>query len=293
MSQADKEYIRLVEDILENGEKREDRTGTGTLSRFGTRMVFDLQKGFPLLTTKKVNLRLVFEELRWFLLGSTDLKWLLDRNVNIWSKDGYRFYKENGGTKNYNEFIEMVKVDGFDMGRIYGYNLRTWEGNDGNVVDQVKNVSRGIKENPTSRRHIATTWNPTVLGTIALPSCHGLPIQFYVTNNKELSCQVYIRSNDVFLGAPFNIASYALLIHLIASMVDLNVGKLTIVGGDSHIYLNHIDAVKEQISREPVQSPKLNVKTKKDNIEDYTLDDIELIGYDPHGPIKADLSVGL
>lgn len=293
MSHADKEYIELVRSILEGGEVREDRTGTGTVSRFGTRMEFYLQEGFPLLTTKKVNLRIIFEELKWFLSGSTDLKWLLDRNVNIWNQDGYRFYKEQGGTKPYDEFIEMVREEGFDLGPIYGHNLREWRGSGEEEIDQVKHLIEGIRNNPTSRRHVVTTWNPTVLSKIALPSCHGLPIQFYVSKGGNLDCQVYIRSNDVFLGNPFNVASYALLTHLIAKMTDLNVGRLTIIGGDSHIYLNHVDAIKKQIAREPRESPKLRIKTKKDNIEDYNFEDIELIGYDPHGPIKADLSVGL
>lgn len=292
MNNADKEYLKLVKDVLQEGVKRNDRTGTGVINLFGTRMEFDLSEGFPLLTTKRVPFRVVAEELFWFLSGSTDLKDLLDRNVKIWNKDGYRFYLEKGGKLKYEEFLDMVKKEGFDMGPIYGASLRSWKGKDGKVVDQVATVLESLKNNPNSRRHVITTWNPTVLDEIALPSCHGTTIQFSVTN-KELSCQVYIRSNDLFLGAPFNIASYALLTHIMAKMLGYNVGKLVYIGGESHIYLNHVEQVKEQLTRKPKKLPTLSVKTVHRNIEDYTMDDIELVGYDPHPTIKGRLSVGL
>lgn len=292
MNHADIEYLNLVQRIFDEGVTRDDRTGTGVISIFGGRMEFDLTQGFPLLTTKKLPFRVIAEELFWFLSGSTDLKFLLDRNVKIWNPDAYRFYLEQGGKASYEEFIEQAKTNGFDLGPIYGYNLRRWKGANGNIVDQVEQVIEEIKNNPYSRRHVVTTWNPTVLTEIALPSCHGTTIQFYVSEG-SLSCQVYIRSSDTFLGLPFNIASYALLTHLIAKMTDLEVGKLIIVTGDSHIYLNHVEQLKEQMKRKPKELPRLVVKTKKDYIEDYTLEDLELIGYDPHPVIKGKVSVGL
>lgn len=292
MNNADKAYLDVAKQILDKGTKKEDRTGTGTISLFGTRMRFDLNEGFPLLTTKYVNFRLVMEELFWFLRGDTNLKTLLDNDVNIWNRDGYRFYKEQGGTKEYKDFIEMARENGFDMGPIYGYNLRSWEGRDGKVVDQVADVLESLRNNPDSRRHVITTWNPTVLDEIALPSCHGTTIQFYVVDNK-LSCQVYIRSNDMFLGNPFNIASYALLTHIIAKMVGYDVGELIIVIGDSHIYLNHVEQIKEQMTREPKALPKVTINRVHKNIEDYTAEDIELVGYNPHPTIKGSLSAGI
>lgn len=292
MNNADKTYLNVVKQILDEGTKKEDRTGTGTLSLFGTKMVFDLNEGFPLLTTKDVNFRLVMEELFWFLRGDTNLKSLLDRKVNIWNRDGYRFYKEQGGDKEYKDFLEMVREKGFDMGPIYGYNLRSWEGRDGKVVDQVAEVLESLRNNPDSRRHVITTWNPTVLDEIALPSCHGTTIQLYVANN-NLSCQVYIRSNDIFLGNPFNIASYALLVHIMAKMLGYGVGELIIVIGDSHIYLNHIEQMKEQLTREPRKLPTIHINKAHEYIEDYTADDIEIVGYNPHPVIKGNLSVGL
>lgn len=292
MNNADKEYLRVAKNILDNGVKKEDRTGTGTIETFGERMEFHLQEGFPLLTTKKVAFRITAEELFWFLSGSTNLKDLLDKNVNIWNQDGYRFYREQGGTLEYDEFLDMVRDRGFDMGPIYGATMRNWEGAKGKVVDQVQSVIDSLRNNPDSRRHVMTTWNPTVLDEISLPACHGTAIQFNVQDG-FLSCQVYIRSNDIFLGNPINIASYALLTHLIAKMTGYDVGKLIIVIGSAHIYLNHVDQLKEQLTREPKPLPTLKVKTIHDYIEDYTIEDIELIGYDPHGPIKGKLSVGL
>jgi thymidylate synthase len=288
---ADLIYKELVEKILTEGEVRGDRTGTGTISLFGEQMVFDLKEGFPLLTTKKLALRVIFEELKWFLSGSTNLKDLLDNNVHIWTDDAYRFYIEGGGQLPKGEFIEMVKQEGFDMGPIYGKQFRSWGADWGETVDQVAEVINSIKNDPESRRHLITMYNPSVLKRITLPPCH-MGVQFYVSK-RGLSCKMNQRSADIFLGEPYNMASYALLVHLIAKMVGLEVDKLIITLGDSHAYLNHIEQLKEQLSREPRPMPKLNIKKVHNNIEDYMFDDIELIGYDPHDAIKGKLSVGL
>jgi thymidylate synthase len=297
---ADLVYKQLAEKILTEGRRKGDRTGTGIVYLFGEQVRYNLKEGFPLLTTKKVPLRVVFEELRWFLNFSTDLKPLLEANVNIWTDDGYRYYKEQGGELSKEEFTELAKKDGFDLGKIYPYNWRTWdkyiENEDGTItkgeaVDQIKNVINEIKENPDSRRLMVSAHNPTVLDQSTLPSCHN----FFQLDVYEgvLSCQVYIRSNDYFLGNPFNVPSYALLTHMIAKMVGLEVGELIISLGNVHLYSNHLEQIKEQLSREPRPMPKLNIKKVHKNIEDYTFDDIELIGYDPHAPIKGKLSVGL
>lgn len=291
-NQVDNQYQQLLGEILEKGSQRGDRTGTGVLSVFGTRMGFDLEEGFPILTTKSVPFRVVAEELFWFLSGSTNLRCLLERNVNIWNGDAYRFYKEQGGTKSSLEFIEMARKEGYDLGHIYGKNLRRWEGSEGKVVDQVAMVISSLKTNQNSRRHVITTWNPTVLDEIALPSCHGVAVQFYVDDGR-LSCQMYQRSGDVFLGVPFNITSYALLTHIIADMVGLKVGKLIHIGGDMHLYNNHIGVAETQFHITPKNLPNLIIKNTHDNIEDYTIEDLELIGYDPHPPLRAPLSVGL
>lgn len=291
-NQVDTQYQMLMGKILEEGVYRDDRTGTGTISVFGTRMEFDLKKGFPILTTKKIPFRVVAEELLWFLSSSTNLKPLLDRNVNIWNGDAYRFYKEQGGTKTTKEFLEMARKDGFDLGHIYGKNMRRWEGEGGKIVDQIAMVISSLKTDPNSRRHVVTTWNPTVLDEIALPSCHGVAIQFYVENGK-LSCQMYQRSGDFFLGVPFNITSYALLTHIIADMVGLGVGKLIHIGGDMHLYANHTSVAETQYHIKPKELPRLVIKNSHDKIEDYTIDDFELVGYNPHPPLRAPLSVGL
>lgn len=304
---ADTEYLSLCNLILNEGSIKKDRTGTGTISLFGPQMEFDLQKGFPLLTTKKLGIRVIAEELFWFLSGSTDLKDLLDRNVNIWNHDAYRFYKEQGGTFSYDDFIDFTREAGFDLGPIYGAQFRRWQGSneqveiivDGQPIniplnkphDQIADLIQGLKENPDSRRHIVSAWNVGVLDKIALPACHNT-FQFYVENN-TLSCKMYQRSGDVFLGVPFNIASYALLTHLIAKMLGLQPGRFIHTFGDAHIYLNHIKQVRLQMEREPRQMPELKVKTVKERIEDYTIEDIELTGYDPHDRIKGDVSVGL
>jgi thymidylate synthase len=298
---ADLVYKHTVETVLKEGKVKGDRTGTGTVDLFAPpQMRFNLKEGFPISTTKKIPLRVVFEELRWFLNFSTNLKPLLDNKVNIWTDDGYRFHKEQGGELSKEEFIEMVKRDGFDLGKLYPYNWRTWdkyiENEDGtitkgNPVDQIKNLIDTIRNDPNSRRLVVSAHNPPALDEAALNSCHAL-FQMDVTDG-VLSCQMYQRSCDLFLGSWFNISSYALLTHMIAKMTGLEVGELVITIGSGHVYLNHLEQIKEQLSREPRPMPTLNIKTVHKNIEDYTFDDIELIGYDPHAPIKGKLSVGL
>ncbi|AMQ66568.1 thymidylate synthase [Bacillus phage Shbh1] len=292
MNNTDKEYLNLAEKILKEGSKKKDRTGTGTLSLFGPQMEFDLTEGFPILTTKKVPFRVVAEELFWFISGSTNLKDLLDKNVNIWNPDAYRFYKEQGGDLEYTDFIDKAKKYGFCLGPIYGEQWVRWgERQHGLPVNQIKNVIEQIKSNPNSRRLLVTAWNPSVLDEIALPSCHTM-FQFYVDNG-TLSCKLYQRSSDFFLGVPFNIASYALLTHLIAHTLDLKVGKFIHTFGDCHIYLNHTAQIQTQLQRTPKKLPTLHIKQKHEYIGDYSIDDIELIGYNPHPTIKGDVSVGL
>lgn len=300
---ADKQYFTLCEHILENGVEKDDRTGTGTLSAFGYQMRFDLSEGFPLLTTKRLPFRVIAEELRWFLSGSTNLKDLLDVNVNIWNADAYRdysyHYNKNGMTyeKHSSEsFIEAVKEYGYDLGPIYG---RQWRGRlvdddgygAGNYADQIADVIEGIKHNPDSRRHIVSAWNVKDLDRMALPPCHVL-FQFYVANGK-LSCQLYQRSADVFLGLPFNIASYTLLTHMIAKICGLEVGEFIHTIGDAHIYKNHIEQVREQLTREPRPLPTLSIKRKVEDPAEYTMEDFELRGYNPHEKIVGEVSVGL
>ncbi|AXH71082.1 putative thymidylate synthase [Bacillus phage BSP38] len=299
MTHVDAEYFGLVKKIMDEGTFKDDRTGTGTLSLFGPQMEFDLSKGFPLLTTKKLPFRIIAEELFWFIKGDTDLKTLLDKNINIWTDDAYRFYLDNGGSLTKSGFIHRTKNAGFDLGPIYGKQWRSW----GGVVtvddsmgyqmqhDQLFRVIKDINTNPDSRRHIVSAWNVGDLDYMALPPCHVL-FQFYVVNG-TLSCKLYQRSADVFLGVPFNIASYALLTHIIAKMTGLKVGKFIHSFGDAHIYINHLDLLKGQMEREPKEMPQLEVKAVHENIEDYTLDDIVLTGYDAHPTIKGKLSTGL
>lgn len=291
-----KQYHDLCKYILENGVKKEDRTGTGTLSVFGYQMRFDLSKGFPLLTTKRIPFRIIAEELFWFIKGDTNIKYLLDKNVNIWNADAYRNFKEivefsNRKIIDKEEFIEKVRKDGWDLGPIYGKQWRSWDIGDKwpHSIDQLSDVIEQIKENPNSRRLIVSAWNPGEIEDMALPPCHIL-FQFYVANGK-LSCQLYQRSGDVFLGVPFNIASYALLTHIIAQECGLEVGEFIHTLGDAHIYLNHIEQVKLQLSRDFKELPTLKLKNNKTTFETMW-EDIELIGYKPHPTIKGDVSVG-
>lgn len=291
-----KQYHDLLKDVLENGIESDDRTGTGTISVFGPQLRFDLAKGFPLYTTKKLSLRIIFEELMFFIRGETNIRPLLDRNINIWNKDAYRFYKENNPeTKlTIEEYIHFVKTDDEfaekhgDLGRVYGAQWTDWTNEDGIVVNQIHKLIDDIKHNPTSRRLIVNAWNPGNQEGVALPPCHII-YQCYVREGK-LSMNVYMRSNDLFLGNPFNVASYALLTHLLALECGLEVGELLITMGDAHIYKDHIEQVKEQLSRECRELPSLKIKKKRFYFEGYKWEDIELVGYDPHPTIKGVMS---
>ncbi|OQP08983.1 MULTISPECIES: thymidylate synthase [Geobacillus] len=263
-----KQYLDLLRDILENGIEREDRTGTGTLSVFGRQLRFDLQKGFPLLTTKKLHIRSIIYELLWFLRGDTNIRFLNENGVTIWDE----WADENG-----------------ELGRIYGAQWRAWRTADGGTIDQITRVVEEIKHNPNSRRLLVSAWNVAELGEMKLPPCH-YAFQFYVANGR-LSCMWQQRSVDTFLGLPFNIASYALLTHMVAQQCGLGVGELIFSGGDVHLYKNHLEQAKLQLTREPRPLPKLIIKRKPDSIFDYRYEDFEFVGYDPHPAIKAPISV--
>lgn len=305
MNAADITYQELCRHILSEGVRKDDRTGTGTLSSFGHQMRFDLAEGFPLLTTKRVPFRIIAEELLWFLRGETDIKPLLDHNVNIWNADAYRDFKESSTagilgfagveTPSYDDFIEWAREYGYQLGPIYGAQWRSWVSEDilaqdQEIIDQVAQVIESIKSNPHSRRHIVSAWNPGELEDMALPPCHVL-FQFYVADGK-LSCQLYQRSADVFLGLPFNIASYALLTHMIADITGLGVGDFIHTIGDAHIYTNHIEQVETQLKRKPKPLPELTIVRSVEDPAEYTLDDLWINGYDPHPPIKGEVSVG-
>ena len=298
-----KQYLDLLRHILDNGVKKDDRTGVGTISTFGYQMRFNLQEGFPLLTTKKVFLRGIIHELLWFLTGNTNIKYLVDNKVHIWDDWPYAVYKDseeyNNETKE--EFIEKIKTDDNfakkwgDLGPVYGKQWRRWSTPDGKEIDQIADVIDQIKNNPNSRRLIVSGWNVSdIQGLIkgkksAPPLCHSL-FQFYVAGGK-LSCQLYQRSADVFLGVPFNIASYSLLTMMIAQVCGLQPGEFIHTFGDVHIYLNHLDQVKEQLSRETKQIPKMKINPNVKNIDDFKHEDFELEDYNPHPPIKAPIAV--
>ncbi len=262
------QYKELCRHILENGAKKEDRTGTGTISVFGYQMRFDLQKGFPLLTTKKLHLRSIIHELLWFLEGDTNIKYLQENGVRIWNE----WADENG-----------------DLGPVYGKQWRSWTKPDGGTVDQISRVVEEIKKNPDSRRLIVNAWNAGELEEMALTPCHCL-FQFYVSDGK-LSCQLYQRSADTFLGVPFNIASYALLTTMIAQVCDLEPGEFVHTFGDAHIYLNHLDQVNLQLSREPRELPTMKINPEVKSIFDFKFEDFTLENYDPHPHIKGAVSV--
>jgi thymidylate synthase len=275
-----KQYHDLLEDILNNGEVKDDRTGVGTISVFGRQLRFNLSEGFPAVTTKKLAWKSVVSELLWFIEGSGDERRLAE--ILYGSRDSERSTIWTGNAQAA-YWTPKAKYDG-DLGRVYGVQWRDWRG-----VDQLSNLIDGIKKDPNGRRHILTAWNVDELDQMALPPCHVLA-QFYVSNGK-LSCHMYQRSVDVFLGLPFNIASYALLTHMIAQVCDLKVGELIISTGDTHIYSNHIEQVKEQLSREEYPLPLLFLDPKIKNIDKFIMDDILLFDYQSHGTIKADMAV--
>jgi thymidylate synthase len=302
-----KQYLDLCQHILDKGIKKEDRTGTGTISTFGYQMRFNLADGFPLVTTKKMALKSIIYELLWFLKGDTNIKYLLDNNVNIWTPDAYRWHVHKSGgiqspeTMNLSMFTDIAKNNGFDLGPIYGKQWRSWnvlkryEENGINytikdTIDQISELVEQIKTNPNSRRLLVNAWNIAEIDEMALPPCHVL-FQFYVADGK-LSCQLYQRSGDVFLGVPFNIASYALLTQMIAQVCDLEVGEFIHTLGDAHIYLNHIDQVKLQLTREPHKLPKMNINKSVNDIFSFKYEDFKLEGYDSWPGIKGDVSVG-
>ena len=263
-----RQYLDLLDYILRHGVEKGDRTGVGTISVFGYQMRFILRDGFPALTTKKLHLRSIIYELLWFLRGDTNIKYLKENRISIWDE----WADENG-----------------DLGPIYGKQWRRWETADGRIVDQISNVINQIKFNPDSRRLIVSAWNVGELDKMSLQPCHAL-FQFYVVNGK-LSCQLYQRSADTFLGVPYNIASYALLTHMIAQQCDLDVGEFIWTGGDCHIYLNHLDQVKLQLGREPYPLPQLIIKRKPESIFDYRFDDFEIANYQAHPHISAPVAV--
>jgi thymidylate synthase len=263
-----KQYLNLMQNILDHGASKTDRTGTGTLSLFGTQMRFNLQEGFPLITTKKLHLRSIIYELLWFLNGDTNIKYLNDNNVSIWD--------------------EWADASG-ELGPIYGHQWRSWPGPDGSSIDQITQVISQIRQKPDSRRHIVSAWNPSEVDKMALPPCHAL-FQFYVADGK-LSCQLYQRSADFFLGVPFNIASYALLTHMFAQQCDLLPGEFVWTGGDTHLYTNHLEQARLQLNRTPHPLPSLVIKRKPSSIFDYTFEDFEIMNYQSHPGIKAPIAV--
>lgn len=263
-----KQYLDLLRHVMENGVDKGDRTGTGTRSVFGYQMRFNLEDGFPVLTTKKLHLRSIIHELLWFLSGDTNIKYLHDNGVTIWDE----WADENG-----------------DLGPVYGYQWRSWPNPNGQSIDQISQVVNSLKNNPDSRRHIVSAWNPAEVDKMALPPCHSL-FQFYVADGK-LSCQLYQRSADLFLGVPFNIASYALLTMMMAQVTGLKPGEFVHTLGDVHIYNNHFEQVKEQLSREPRALPVMKINPEVKSIFDFKYEDFTLEGYDPHPTIKAPIAV--
>ena len=263
-----KQYLDLMQKVLDEGQEKSDRTGTGTLSIFGHQMKFDLSKGFPLVTTKKVHLKSIIHELIWFLQGSTNISYLKENGVSIWDE----WADENG-----------------DLGPVYGAQWRSWPDGNNGTIDQIENLINGINNNPDSRRHIVSAWNPALVDEMALPPCHSL-FQFYVANG-ELSCQLYQRSADIFLGVPFNIASYALLTHMIAQVCNLKAGRFVHTLGDAHLYINHLEQAKLQLSREIMVLPELKLSSNVDNIFDFKFEDIEIVNYESHPAISAPIAV--
>jgi thymidylate synthase len=262
------QYLSLMREVRDHGVKKEDRTGTGTLSKFGHQMRFDLSEGFPVVTTKKLHLRSIIHELLWFLRGDSNIQYLKDNGVSIWDE----WADENG-----------------ELGPVYGVQWRSWPTPDGGHVDQIAQIMQQLKENPDSRRIILSAWNVADIENMALPPCHCL-FQFWVAEGK-LSCQLYQRSCDIFLGVPFNIASYALLTHMLAQQANLNVGDFVWTGGDCHLYSNHLEQADEQLQREPLPLPRLAIKRRPPSIFDYEYEDFEILNYESHPHIKAAVAV--
>lgn len=267
MARSD-QYETFMREVFEHGVSKEDRTGVGTRSMFGYQMRFNLSEGFPLVTTKKLHLRSIIHELLWFLKGESNIGYLHENKVTIWDE----WADQNG-----------------DLGPVYGVQWRRWRAADGRVIDQISNLVHNIKTNPNSRRLVVSAWNVGEIDKMALPPCHMF-FQFYVAQGR-LSCQLYQRSCDIFLGVPFNIASYSLLTHMVAQQCDLEPGDFVWTGGDCHIYNNHFEQVKEQLSRTPRPYPKLVIKRRPDSIFDYKFEDFEIVGYDPYPTIKAPIAV--
>ena len=262
------QYLSMMRYVRDNGARKDDRTGTGTRSVFGYQMRFDLSQGFPVITTKKLHLRSIIHELLWFLSGDSNIRYLKENGVSIWDK----WADDNG-----------------ELGPVYGVQWRNWPAPDGGTIDQISQVVEALRENPDSRRILVCAWNVAELPNMALPPCHCL-FQFYVADGK-LSCQLYQRSADIFLGVPFNIASYALLTHMLAQQSGLSVGEFIWTGGDCHLYLNHLEQVDEQLQREPLALPRLAIKRRPESIFDYRFEDLEILNYESHPHIRAAVAV--
>ncbi len=262
------QYLSMMRHVRDNGARKEDRTGTGTLSVFGHQMRFDLSQGFPVITTKKLHLRSIIHELLWFLSGDSNVSYLRENGVTIWD--------------------EWADDDG-ELGPVYGVQWRNWPAPDGSTVDQISELVEGLRENPDSRRLLVSAWNAAEIPNMALPPCHTM-FQYYVADGK-LSCQLYQRSADIFIGVPFNIASYAMLTHMLAQQCDLNVGEFIWTGGDCHLYLNHTEQADEQLQRQPLPLPRLAIKRRPDSIFDYRFEDFEILNYECHPHIRAAVAV--
>jgi len=288
-----KQYLEMCKFVLANGKQKEDRTGTGTISTFGYQTRYNLEEGFPLLTTKKVHFKAILGELLWFIKGNTNIKELVDQNIKIWNEWPYEKYKKSNEYKGetLQEFVDKIKEsDEFaekwgDLGPVYGKQWRNFLG-----VDQLMKLEYSLKNNPFSRRHIISAWNPAEVDNMALPPCHSF-MQFYVSPDKKLSCQLYQRSADLFLGVPFNIASYALLTIMLAKVCGYGLGDFVHTFGDLHIYNNHIDQINEQLKRTPKTLPNIIIKKEAKSITEFVYDDFELVEYDPYPAIKGAVSV--